>query len=159
MRKPISALALAAVILSSGCNETNNGSKEEIMPSANVKTINVDELSTKFSTAWNAKDSTALMELMSNDVVMNNTTLHIKGKDSIATRWIARNLRPTNNLTMIIKDKEANSDLAYESGSWSLDVVLPGKPTSKSSGSYTFAWKKQADNNWKIRLMSIENEK
>ncbi|MDB5192249.1 MAG: hypothetical protein JWQ96_1812 [Segetibacter sp.] len=158
MRKLITALTVALLIISYACNEISGESKAAPVTSPNSATANLNDLSSKFSTSWNTRDSAGLMTLMANDVVMNSGSLKLKGKDSIGARWIGRNLQVTKNLKINMQDKETDDNLSYEAGTWTLDVVPHQKPASKSSGTYTFVWKKQTDNNWKIRLINIENE-
>lgn len=119
--------------------------------------VNVDSLTANFLAGWNNMDSAAIMNTMAdNAIVMNDSLIHSGHKD-IAERWISGGVRVLSNIktTSVIKNYDQN--LAYDAGTYSLDLTPPGGPLLKEKGNYSLIWTKQANGEWKLTLIHIED--
>jgi len=150
--KSISVLLFCLSITS--CNESGNKQpgNEKVITS-----INVDSLNAEFLAGWNIKDSVAIMKTIAeNAVVMNDSLIH-KGTDEIANNWISGGVKVLSNIKTVSSIREANETLAYDGGTYSLDLTPPGGPTLKERGNYSLVWRKQKVGDWKLTLIHIED--
>ncbi len=119
--------------------------------------VNIDSLNAAFLQGWNNKDSAAIMKTIAgNAVVMNDSLIHT-GTDAIAKNWISGGVKVLSNIKTISSIKEASESIAYDGGTYTLDLTPPGRPVLKEKGNYSFVWAKQQDNNWKLTLIHIED--
>ena len=119
--------------------------------------VNIDSLNAAFLQGWNNKDSAAIMKTIAgNAVVMNDSLIHT-GTDAIAKNWISGGVKVLSNIKTISSIKEASESIAYDGGTYTLDLTPPGGPVLKEKGNYSFVWAKQQDNNWKLTLIHIED--
>ncbi len=152
MKKPIIIL-LAAVCLSS-CKENKEVIIEkEII----VDKVNVDSLSKVFVESWNASDSAAIMATMSaNCIVMNDSVIH-NGAEAIAAGWVSGGVKVLSNIAVSSLIKGSSALVAYDAGTYSLDLTIPNGPKLKEKGNYSLAWERQDDKSWKLTMVHIED--
>lgn len=135
----------------------NQKSDNEIVKEKLNTSVNVDSLNSVFLAGWNNKDSAAIMKTIAdNAVVMNDSLIH-KGKDAIAKNWISGGVKVLSNIKTISFIKEGSGSLAYDGGTYSLDLTPPGGPVLKEKGIYSLVWTKQHDGEWKLTLIHIED--
>lgn len=119
--------------------------------------VNIDSLNAAFLQGWNNKDSAAIMKTIAgNAVVMNDSLLHT-GTDAIAKNWVSGGVKVLSNIKTVSSIKDGNGNIAYDGGTYTLDLTPPGGPVLKEKGNYTLVWSKQLDNNWKLTLIHIED--
>ena len=119
--------------------------------------VNIDSLNAAFLQGWNNKDSVAIMKTIAgNAVVMNDSLIHT-GTDAIAKNWISGGVKVLSNIKTISSIKDVNENIAYDGGTYTLNLTPPGGPVLKEKGNYTLVWSKQPDNNWKLTLIHIED--
>lgn len=70
------------------------------------------------------------------------------GADEIASAKAAKITGGTIHTTNVY----LNGGTAYETGTYSFDVVLPGKPAKVVTGRYFEIWQKQSDGAWLIKV-------
>ncbi|MBK7302639.1 MAG: hypothetical protein IPI90_05165 [Saprospiraceae bacterium] len=58
-----------------------------------------------------------------------------------------------NNLSI----RETAATLAYDGGTYTLDLTPPGGPVLKERGNYSLVWSKQPDETWKLTLVHLED--
>ena len=119
--------------------------------------INVDSLSVLFLAGWNAQDSVAIMNSIADDAVVMNDSLVHTGTKAIAERWVSGGVRVLSNIRTISSIREANESIAYDGGTYSLDLTPPGGPTLKERGNYSLVWTRQQSGEWKLTLIHIED--
>jgi ketosteroid isomerase-like protein len=120
-------------------------------------TVNVDSLNAVFLAGWNKKDSAAIMNTISeNAIVMNDSLIH-SGISSIAKNWISGGVKVLSNVKTKSLIKDANGKIAFDGGTYTLDLTIPGGPTFKERGNYSLVWTKQLNNQWKLTLVHIED--
>lgn len=119
--------------------------------------VNVDSLNAVFLEGWNNKDSASLMKTIAeNAIVMNDALIHT-GKDSIAKNWISGGVKVLSNIITVSLKQKGSESLAYDAGTYSLDLTIPGGPVLKEKGNYTLVWTKQDNGNWLLTLVHIED--
>lgn len=147
--KHLSIIVLCIGIV--GCSQQ----REKHVDAARV--VNVDSLSTIFLQAWNTADSAAVMNtIAANAVVMNDSMIH-RGTDAIATRWISGGVKVISNIRTVSLTRDGIGEIAYDAGTYTLNLAPPGGPVLKEHGNYTLVWKKQNDGEWKLVLIHIED--
>ncbi|MEO7174152.1 MAG: hypothetical protein ABI002_00075 [Saprospiraceae bacterium] len=119
--------------------------------------VNVDSLRAKFLAGWNAKDSAAIANTIAdNAIVMNDSLIH-KGLTEIADHWISGGVKVLSNIKTSSAMKNSDQALAYDGGTYTLDLTPPGSPILREKGNYSLAWTKQPNEEWKLTLIHIED--
>lgn len=132
------------------CNQTTEKSTETV-------SVNVDSLTSTFIAGWNNKDSAAIMNTIAdNAIVMNDSLIH-NGHKAIADNWVSGGVKVLSNIKTSSVIKNNDNLLAYDGGTYSLDLTPPGGPILKEKGNYSLVWTKQQDGNWKLTLIHIED--
>ena len=140
-------LAFATLI---SCNPTTE-SKSSTTP------VNVDSLTAIFLAGWNNKDSAAIMKTIAdNAIVMNDSLIH-NGHLAIANNWISGGVKVLSNIKTSSVIKDSDNRIAYDGGTYSLDLTPPGGPVLNEKGNYNLVWTKQQSGDWKLTLIHIED--
>ena len=87
---------------------------------------------------------------------MNDSIIH-HGLDSIAQNWISGGVKVLSNIKTTSLIRETAATLAYDGGTYTLDLTPPGGPVLKERGNYSLVWSKQPDETWKLTLVHIED--
>lgn len=125
--------------------------------SSESQSVNVDSLRAVFVASWNTKDSVAAVSILAdNAIVMNDTLIH-NGIDEIAKDWVSGGLKVISNIQTVSSVKGANKGIAYDAGTYSLDLTIPDGPVLKEKGNYSFVWERTKNNDWKLTLIHIED--
>lgn len=143
-------ISLVSAIVFLGCSQSKE--KAAAAPAANV-----DSLTAGFLAGWNNRDSAAIMNTIAdNAVVMNDSLIHT-GKPAIAGNWVSGGVKVLSNIktTSVIKDSDGR--IAYDGGTYTLDLTPPGGPVLKERGNYNLVWTKQGTGEWKLTLVHIED--
>ena len=121
------------------------------------KNVNLDSLNNLFLAGWNAKDSAAIAHtIAAHAIVMNDSIIH-HGLDSIAQNWISGGVKVLSNIKTTSLIRETSATLAYDGGTYTLDLTPPGGPVLKERGNYSLVWSKQPDETWKLTLVHLED--
>ncbi len=147
MRNIFILVSFAAFI---SCNQQNE--KKET-----GKPVSVDSLTAVFMAGWNNKDSAAIMKtIAANAVVMNDSLIQV-GTNAIANNWISGGVKVLSNIRTTSSIKNIDGNLAYDAGTYTLDLTPPGGPVLKERGNYSFVWTRQENMEWKLTLVHIED--
>jgi len=150
--KKITFFIICTALIS--CNQQAN--KDEASGNQSF-TVDVDSLNALFLAGWNNKDSTAIMQTIAeNAIVMNDSIIHT-GTDAIAKNWISGGVKVLSNIRTISSIKDSDGHIAYDGGTYSLDLTPPGGPVLKEKGNYSLIWTKQNSGDWKLTLIHIED--
>jgi ketosteroid isomerase-like protein len=140
-------LALATVL---SCNQTTE-------KSTLTTPVNVDSLTATFLAGWNNKDSAAIMKTIAdNAIVMNDSLIH-NGLSAISNNWISGGVKVISNIKTSSVIKDSDNKIAYDGGTYTLDLTIPGGPVLKEKGNYNLVWTKQQNGDWKLTLIHIED--
>jgi len=146
--KQLTLLAVLATLL--GCGQA--------LPENNTTAaVNVDSLTAMFTAGWNNKDSAAIMQTMAEDCLVMNDSLMHKGRSAIAKDWVSGGVKVLSNIKTSSAKKDSDNRIAYDAGTYSVDLTPPGGPLLKERGNYNLTWTKQTDGNWKLTLVHIED--
>lgn len=149
-----SLIAITATLIFACCGQPSQQSKQENF--ANIP-INVDSLNAVFLTGWNLKDSAAIMHTLAPDAVVMNDSLIHTGTEAIAKNWVSGGVKVLSNIKTTSSIKGTSDNLAYDGGTYSLDLTIPNGPVLKERGNYSLVWTKQADGQWLLTLVHIED--
>ena len=140
-------LALATVI---SCNQTTEKNTSTLP-------VNVDSLTATFLAGWNNKDSAAIMKTIADKAIVMNDSLIHNGHSAIANNWVSGGVKVLSNIKTSTVIKDSDNNIAYDGGTYSLDLTPPGGPVLKEKGNYNLVWTKQQNGEWKLTLIHIED--
>jgi ketosteroid isomerase-like protein len=147
MKHLILFLAFATLI---SCNPTTENNSSTIP-------VNVDSLTATFLAGGNNKDSAAIMKIIAeNAIVMNDSLIH-NGHSAIANNWISGGVKVLSNIRTSSVINDSDNKIAYDGGTYTLDLTPPGGPVLKEKGNYNLVWTKQQNGEWKLTLIHIED--
>lgn len=156
MKQFLLVVAAAATIVS--CSDSKGGEKDKPAESPKAAAhVSSKELNEQFDKAWNSKDSVKLVQMLADDVQLLSAATHMNGRTEVSERFIRHNLPVSGNLQTKVASTGESDALAYESGTFTLDVAPPGAKPFVDKGNYTFVWKKQADQSWKVSSILLED--
>lgn len=115
---------------------------------------NPDSLIASWNKAWNDTDSTTLFNLFTNESqVIFSAKQRLVGKDSILNYWIKSHLPMVRNLKTSKFYSATSDDMAYYSGSYTLDRVEKDSIVGSDEGCFTAIWNRDSNNVWKMNLL------
>ncbi len=117
----------------------------------------VDSLTHQFLSGWNNHDSVAIMNTIAEDAIVMNDSLIHSGSYSIAQNWVSGGTRVLSNIKTTSLTKGRSESIAYDAGTYSLDLTPPGGLLLKEKGNYSLIWKKQSNGFWKLSFIHIED--
>lgn len=120
-------------------------------------TVDVDSLNAVFVAGWNNKDSAAAVSILADNAIVMNDSLIYRGVDEIARNWVSGGIKVISNIKTVSTVKGANESIAYDGGTYSLDLTIPGGPVLKESGNYSLVWTKANADEWKLTVIHIED--
>lgn len=139
-------LVLAFALLLASCTE-----KEE--------PVNVQELNQQFIGAWNSQDADKIISLLAEDVHFLQGEIHYNGKSEVASKWVRETLGTITDLKTSVVSSATDSRVAYEAGTFSVDVLPSGDDQlhGYGEGNYMLLWKKDAEGAWKLSYAQLED--
>lgn len=144
------------IILSTSIGCSFNYEKSDTDPSVSVS-VRVDSLNALFLSGWNKKDSSEIMSTLAADaLVMNDSVIH-RGKEAIANNWVSGGVKVLSDIVTTSSIHGTSGSLAYDAGTYTLDLTIPGGPVLKERGNYSLVWTKQTDGLWLLTLVHIED--
>ena len=101
-----------------------------------------------------ADNSETIMAMYTNDVIsMPSYEPMLKGKDAMMEAH-KRNHEAgfkMNDMTLTTMNVWSSGDFAYEIGTYTIDMTMPGMEGWKDNGKYLTVWQKQSDGSWKVK--------
>lgn len=108
-------------------------------------------ISPAFMKAAEAKDAEAAAALYSEDaMVMPPGAPAVKGRAAIEAFWRKMMLSAIRRVTLATTDLGMSGDIAYETGTYTLDLTLPDGSPASDGGKYITLMRRQADGSWKM---------
>ena len=129
--------------------KTNKGIVHQTSSSAFSTTDLVD----KWNEAWNKSDSSAIVSLMDNDVQFISGKTLIDGKVDVSKKFVSRNYKLLQDLKTTKIKSFTNGNLAYETGRYAHHIK---RNNSIVEGSYSFVWHQLPNQQWKLKVVEIE---
>ena len=119
-------------------------------PQTNVADVRkaIEEAGTRFSAAYNSKDMASVAGFYAPEaIVLPPNGPSVSGRENIETGW-----KEISNVVSDLKFEtrrvDAIGDLAYEVGTYTATVQMPGMAAMADNGKYLTVWKRQADGKW-----------
>ena len=116
--------------------------------------VNIQDLNQQFISAWNNKDADKTTALLADDVQFLQGGTRFNGKSEVSDKWVKSTLGTITDLKTNVVSSGTDTHLAYEAGTFSVDVVptAANQPRGFGEGNFILLWKKAADGNWKTQL-------
>jgi ketosteroid isomerase-like protein len=149
LKKVFLATAVIAAFIAQGCGtETPKDTRA-------TDEIAIRQQSMAWSNAAQSRDMDKVLSFYSPDAIALPDQQPISlTKDAIRTEW--QPLLSNKNLTLSWKTTAVgvakSSDIAYEYGAYTLDILGKDGQPSTQTGKYLLVWKKQADGTWKVAV-------
>ncbi|MHC2993157.1 hypothetical protein OB13_16815 [Pontibacter sp. HJ8] len=121
--------------------------------------VNVQDLNQQFIGAWNSKDSDKIISLLADDVHFLQGEVHFSGKNEVADKWVRETMGTITDLKTNVVSTGTDKEIAYEAGTFSVDVLPsgPNEPHAYGEGNFMLLWKKGADGTWKLSYAQLED--
>ncbi|MCC2547366.1 nuclear transport factor 2 family protein [Hymenobacter sp. BT175] len=121
--------------------------------------VNVHDLNQQFIGAWNTKDGTKLDSLLADDVQFVQGETHFSGKSEVGSKWVRATLGTITDLKTNVVSTGTDANLAYEAGTFSVDVLPtgPDMPHGIGEGNFILLWKKNPKGTWKLSYAQLED--
>jgi len=121
--------------------------------------VNISELNQQFISAWNSRDSDKIISLLADDVHFLQGEVHFRGKSEVADKWVRETLGTISDLKTNVVSTGVDSHIAYEAGTFSVDVLpdAPNQPYGLGEGNFMLLWKKGEDGTWKLSYAQLED--
>lgn len=147
-------LALAFISGMTACSAPADQKADETRM---METVSVDSLRSIFVDGWNRHDSSAIMNTLAPEAIVMNDSLIHQGTADIAANWVSGGVKVLSNIQTTSLVQESDESIAYDGGTYTLDLNIPGGPVLKEKGNYTMTWKKQQDGSWRLTMVHIED--
>lgn len=136
---------LLAVVITAGCQP-----KEK---------VNVQELNQQFIGAWNNKDADKIISYLAEDVHFLQGEVHFNGKSEVADKWVRATLGTITDLKTNVVSSAGDNQIAYEAGTFSVDVLPegPDQPHGYGEGNFILLWEKDKEGAWKLSYAQLED--
>ena len=138
-------LAWTAII---NCNQTS-------VNSSSTTPINIDSLTATFNDGWNNKDSAAIMKNIAENAILRQGSSIYKGHSAIANKWVSDGVKFISDLRTSSLMKDNDGKIAYDGGTFTHNIMIPGQPLHKTEGNYNFVWTKQQNGEWKLKFIHV----
>jgi ketosteroid isomerase-like protein len=124
-----------------------------------AETVNVDDLNKQFISAWNNKELDKTVAFLADDVHFLQGAAHFNGKSEVSDKWVRATQSGISNLKTYVVSTGSDENLAYQAGTFSVDVMPdgPGQPMGVGEGNFLLLWKKTADGTWKLSHAQLED--
>ncbi|WP_133273924.1 YybH family protein [Hymenobacter radiodurans] len=138
----------ATVLLTASCTKTDEKDSA----------VNAQTLNQQFISAWNSKNAIQLDTLFADDVHFLQGEAHFQGKSEVSNRWVRETMGTISNLRTNVVSSGTDAQIAYEAGTYSVDVEpsTPGTPMGEGEGNFILLWKKNPKGSWKLSYAQLE---
>lgn len=162
MKNYLFALGAATLLASCGGNNapaTNGAPSATTTATTTSGNVSVSDLNQQFLSAWNNKDAAKAAAFLADDAQFLQGETRFSGKGEITNKWITPTIGTVANLKTSTASSGTDANLAYEAGTFSIDV-LPTATQPQAGigeGNFLLLWKKGSDGNWKLSYAQLED--
>ncbi|MGI4883657.1 MAG: YybH family protein [Janthinobacterium lividum] len=159
MKNYLLALGSAVLLVSCGGNNTPAGAPAATTAANTSGNVSVSDLNQQFLSAWNNKDAAKAASFLADDAQFLQGGTRFSGKDEITNKWITPTIGTVTNLKTSTASTGADANLAYEAGTFSVDVLATATEPQAGigEGNFLLLWKKSSDGNWKLSYAQLED--
>lgn len=160
MKKYLFALGTAALLAScSGNNAPAANGTALAAATATSGNVSVSDLNQQFLSAWNNKDAAKAASFLADDAQFLQGETRFSGKGEITNKWITPTIGTVTNLKTSSVSTGSDANIAYEAGTFSVDVLPTAteKQAGIGEGNFMLLWKKGSDGNWKLSYAQLED--
>lgn len=145
---------LGALPLLAACSKSADSTAATAAPA-----VSVADLDRQFLTAWNNKDLEKTLGYLADDVQFLQGSAHFSGKAEVSDKWVRATQSSISNLKTSVVSATTTDKVAYEAGTFSVDVLPagPGQPAGYGQGNFLLLWKPAADGTWKLSYAQLED--
>ena len=159
MKSFLPLVCVAALLASCSGKNGDAGAASTTSTTAAPGNTSVADLDQQFISAWNSKDAAKVSSMLADDVQFLQGETHFSGKGDVTNKWVTPTINTIANLKTNTVSSSSTDALAYEAGTFSVDVLpMAGETkTGDGQGNYVFIWKKASDGSWKLSLAQLED--
>lgn len=159
MRRYSALIVSALAVVFAACASYPEDRVVVTQPAAAVATVTIPtEIATihpAYVTAWQGTDPAALRVYFGDDAVVVTPSGQYTGWSNIQTGWINTAMPTMKNYTLIPATFTRDGDVIVENGDFSYVMNHDGTAMTMKNG-YTYRWKLQPDNTWRIVSVQIK---
>jgi uncharacterized protein (TIGR02246 family) len=113
----------------------------------------IEQANARFVAAFKAGDAATIASLYTETAKMlPPDATEVVGREAIQMIWQGAISDGVKDLTLKAIDVEACGDLAYEVGSFSIQVPAENNSMATAGGNYLVIWKRDADGRWRLHI-------
>jgi uncharacterized protein (TIGR02246 family) len=113
----------------------------------------IEQVNARFVAAFKAGDAATIASLYTETAKMlPPDATEVVGREAIQMIWQGAISDGVKDLTLKAIDVEACGDLAYEVGSFSMQVPAENNLMATAGGNYLVIWKRGADGRWRLHI-------
>jgi uncharacterized protein (TIGR02246 family) len=113
----------------------------------------IEQVNARFVEAFKAGDAATIASLYTETArILPPDATEVVGREAIQMLWQGAIDDGVKDLTLKAIDVEAYGDLAYEVGSFSIQVPAENDAMATAGGNYLVIWKRGADGSWRLHI-------
>ena len=113
----------------------------------------IDQTNARVVEAFKAGDAAAIAGFYSEDAKMlPPDATEVAGRDAIQQFWQSWLDDGLKNLTLEAIEVEADGDLAYEVGNFSIEAPAENDAMATATGNYLVVWKRASGGDWQLHV-------
>jgi uncharacterized protein (TIGR02246 family) len=113
----------------------------------------IEQVNARFVEAFKAADAATIASLYTESAKMlPPDATEVVGREAIQELWQGAIDDGVKDLTLEAIDVEACGDLAYEVGSFSIQVPAENNAMATAGGNYLVIWQRGADGRWRLHI-------
>ncbi|WP_299757991.1 nuclear transport factor 2 family protein [uncultured Pontibacter sp.] len=120
--------------------------------------VNVQSLNQEFISAWNSDNPDKVISYLAEDVQFIQGETHFTGKTEVANKWVKDTYTTISDLKTNVVSTGTDGTMAYEAGTFSVDVLPTGQEQLRGigEGNFILLWKKNTEGDWKLSYAQLE---
>jgi uncharacterized protein (TIGR02246 family) len=113
----------------------------------------IEQVNSQIEAAFKAGDAATIASHYTDTAKMlPPDATEVAGREAIQDFWQAWLDEGLKDLSLEASEVEASGDLAYEIGSFSLQVPAENDTMMPATGNYLVVWRRGADGNWRLQV-------
>lgn len=120
--------------------------------------VDIRSLNQEFIGAWNSNDPERVISFLDDEVQFLQGEVHFMGKTEVANKWVKDTYSTITDLKTNVVSSGVDGEIAYEAGTFSVDVLPSGQDQMRGigEGNFILLWKKNKEGEWKLSYAQLE---